>query len=102
MEAGAVPAVRAISDRLHDNVRLMTDHRRVARLVCGRCGCSPEPTRARTTVTVCGLLSSACGEPRLCTMEGVAWILLCPCVFFVLLFFAATVILWFQTKPGSR
>jgi hypothetical protein len=28
-----------------------------------------------------------------------AWLLLCPCVFFVLLFFGATVILWFQTKP---
>ncbi|NLU81087.1 hypothetical protein HCA58_22620 [Micromonospora sp. HNM0581] len=42
------------------------------------------------------------GEPRLCAMEGMAWLLLCPCAFFVLLFFAATVILWFQTKPGSR
>ncbi len=35
-------------------------------------------------------------------MEGMAVLLLCPCVFFVLLFFAATVILWFQTKPSGR
>jgi hypothetical protein len=48
------------------------------------------------------LPSSECGEPRLYAMEGMAWLLLCPCAFFVLLFFAAAVILWFQTKPSSR